>query len=136
MDEAALAACLAYVDLNPIRAGMAGTLQPKELLPFVGNPRQNMPKGLPFRLNDYLELVDWTGRIVRADKRGSIANNIPPILRRLNIAPAAWIRLATEFEGRFPGMVGREASIQQACVTFGKLWVKGSRNCRALFAPS
>ena len=86
LDEAALAACLAYVDLNPIRAQMAKTpessdytsiqqrinsaqaahspnhftQQSKGLLPFAGYPRQDMPKGLPFRLTDYLELVDWT----------------------------------------------------------------------------
>ena len=96
MDEAALAACMAYVDLSPVRAGIAKTpeksdfnslkkgaeksqrsVQPnhpnqqqKELLPFVGNPRQDMPKGVPMRLTGYLELVDWTGRILREDKRG------------------------------------------------------------------
>jgi hypothetical protein len=77
-----LAACLAYVDLNPVRSGIAETpeasdhtsvqqrirafsdanqdkpLQPPELMPFVGYPRQDMPKGLAFRLEDYLSLVD------------------------------------------------------------------------------
>jgi hypothetical protein len=46
--------------------------QASGLLPFVGNPRARMPNGLPFRLTDYLELVDWTGRMLRDDKRGSI----------------------------------------------------------------
>jgi hypothetical protein len=57
--------------------------QPIQLLPFVGNHRDNMPKGIPFNLVDYLELVDWTGRIIREDKRGHIAENLPPILDRL-----------------------------------------------------
>ena len=34
---------------------------------FVGNPRVNMPDGLPFRLTDYLELVDWIGRQIREE---------------------------------------------------------------------
>jgi len=31
-----------------------------------------MPDGLPFRYTDYLELVVWTVRILRDDKRGEI----------------------------------------------------------------
>jgi len=42
-----------------------------------------MPKGLPFAVMDYPELLgwsglDWIGRIVRDDKRGSIAEDTPP----------------------------------------------------------
>ena len=88
LDEAALAACMAYVDLNPIRAKMAirpetsdyscikqrikaanESKQPTGLMVFVGNPRQAMPIGLPFELADYIQLVDWTGRCIRKNKR-------------------------------------------------------------------
>ena len=94
LDEAALAACMAYVDLNPIRANIAKTpetsaytsvkirvekakkgKQPQTLLPFVGNPRQEIPKGLPFELKDYLELIEMTGRCIRAGKAGYIEDN-------------------------------------------------------------
>ncbi len=43
-----------------------------------------MPEGLPFRLPDYLELVDWSGRIIREDKRGAIPDNLPALLQRLD----------------------------------------------------
>ena len=93
LDEKALAACMAYVDLNPIRARMADSpetseftsakrriqavrhesnsttpSQPNPMFPFVGYPHDSLPVGLPFRLQDYLELLDWTGRQLRKGK--------------------------------------------------------------------
>jgi hypothetical protein len=80
---------MAYVDLNLIRAKIADTAESSKhtgiqkrlesikqpsiknaLMPFVGNPRQDMPKGIPFSLKDYCELVDITGRVIRNDKAG------------------------------------------------------------------
>ena len=102
LDEKALAACLTYVDLNPVRADIAetpeasdctsiqrrirqaifgsdaGADQPPELMPVVGNPRAHMPKRLPFRLADYLERVEWTGRQLRDGKRGAIPADLHP----------------------------------------------------------
>jgi hypothetical protein len=53
-----------------------------------------MPQGLPFKLSDYLELLDWTGRIIRDDKRGAIQENTPDILTRLNIDTKNWLQSA------------------------------------------
>jgi len=39
----------------------------KGLMPFAGNPRNNMPQSLPFKLSDYIELVELTGRMIRSD---------------------------------------------------------------------
>ena len=61
-------------------------LKPKSLFPFAGNLKQPMPRGLVFNLIDYLELVDWTGRIIREGKRGAIDQTAPPILQRINIS--------------------------------------------------
>jgi hypothetical protein len=54
--------------------------QANGLLPFVGNPWAHMPNGLPFWLTDYLALLDWARRMPRDDKRGSITEDVPPIL--------------------------------------------------------
>ena len=144
LDEAALATCMAYVDLNPISAQIANApetsdytsvktridtaqtepeaaepKQPKPLFPFVGYPRLDMPAGLPFRLQDYLALVDWTGRQIRADKRGSIAQQTPPILERLNIDADHWIYNTQHFESQFKGIVGTVLSIKAQCHRLG-----------------
>jgi REP element-mobilizing transposase RayT len=121
LDESAVLACMAYVDLNPVRAKMASTseysahasiqkrtlvfkhkrLQSKSLMPFVGNPRHPMPKGIAFSLQDYCELVDTTGRCIRADKAGHIELQHSPNLSRLGLDAEQWICLTTEFEKHF-----------------------------------
>jgi REP element-mobilizing transposase RayT len=131
LDERALLACMAYVDLNPIRTKMAATPETSDhtcvaarinsiktnirlkasIETFVGsNPNL---KGLPFVLNDYLELVDWTGRIIREDKRGAINNGFPPILERLSLDSDSWAQLTTEFEYHFGNWVGSEHIVRQ-----------------------
>ena len=132
----ALLACMAYVDLNPIRARQADTpensdytsiqerIKPKwnlketierqikqKTLPPIAphairqiKPAKLMPlnnrasEALPFNLNDYLELVDWTGRIIREDKRGYIKSDTPPILERLTTKNSDWLISINQFE--------------------------------------
>jgi len=152
LDEAALMACMAYVDLNPVRAKMETTpesskhtsvklrakavqqkkAQPKTLFPFVGNPRNNMPQGLPFQLHHYLELVDSTGRIVREDKRGHLSLEASPIMQRLGIAPEQWLSLSCEFEQHFSGAVGKERLLRQYHQGLGHKRTTGLSRCRCL----
>ncbi|KZN12156.1 hypothetical protein, partial [Marinomonas sp. TW1] len=147
LDEAALMACMAYVDLNPLRANISKTPeesdftsvkkrvtsakrkhQPKALSPFVGNPRKDMPDGLPFKLTDYLELVDMTGRIIREDKRGAIDKSQLPILKRLNISSENWLCIATEFEKKTGSLVGQEHSINHYCEKYQRQRKPKSQN--------
>ncbi|MDK2776371.1 MAG: transposase [Pseudomonadota bacterium] len=157
LDEAALAACMAYVDLNPIRAGMAKTpessdhtstkkraikaqqtqqpnrinQQPEQLLPFAGNPKQDMPTGIPMRLTDYLELVDWTGRILRSDKRGAIPANSAAILNRLGIDDSQWLTMTAQFEHCFKTFAGSEISLRSACDQLNYQRPTGLSRCKA-----
>ncbi|WP_245720529.1 transposase [Microbulbifer yueqingensis] len=154
LDERALAACMAYVDLNPIRAKIAKTpeasdhtsvkqritaardgIQPEELMPFAGNPRDSMPAGIPFRLQDYIELVDWSGRYLREGKRGAIASELPPILERLQIDPRHWLYLNQQFESRFKSLVGSAHAVRGACEQLGKRWAHGIRDCERFLSP-
>ncbi len=85
------------------------------LSPFVGNPRKNMPKGLPFNLPDYIQLVELTGRCIREDKRGYIENNLPDILQRLGICSENWLILTTQFRKVFHGAVGNSQALAAFC---------------------
>jgi hypothetical protein len=82
--------------------------QPKTLMPFVGNPRQNMPKGIAYQLKDYCELVDITGRCIREDKAGYIEDHQSPILEHLGLDSQQWLTLTTEFEKHFFYAAGAE----------------------------
>jgi len=160
LDEKALAACLVYVDLNPIRTGMATTpemsdytsvkhrieqalttqlpnrldQQPASLMPFTGNSREPMSRGLPFKLTDYLELVDWSGRVIREDKKGAIPEDTPDILQRLDIDTRNWTYLTKNFESPFKHLVGAAHTIRSACETLGKCWSHGISQCERLFS--
>jgi hypothetical protein len=107
--------------------------QAKGLMLFAGNPREPMPEGLPFRLTDYLELADWTGRILRDDKRGSISAQQPPILDRLQIDPKQWLVCANHFESHFKGLVGKADAVQTACEHLQRKRASGVYHCRQVF---
>jgi len=162
LDEKALAACMVYVDLNPIRARMAASpeqsdytsikqrieqalktkqpylaeQQPDSLFPFAGNPRKDMPEGLPFNLADYLELVDWSGRIIREDKKGYIPDHLPDILQRLDMDAKQFSYLARNFEHPFKNLVGAAHHVRKACESIGLNWVHGMSQCEKFFSSS
>jgi hypothetical protein len=92
------------------------------VLKRAGNERQlssknSQPKGIAFSLQDYLELVDDTGRIIRDDKRGAINVSSAKLLTRLNIPQDNWLKLTTESEfGKlFHGPVGTFQELSNYC---------------------
>lgn len=123
LDEAGLLASMAYVDLNPLRAGSvelpedavdisiasrlkelrsqsstktedSDTKPPVDshppLLPFASEQSATTIKSsqcdqLPCTLTEYIELIDWLGRIDRTDDKHTLPKDTPPILSRLNI---------------------------------------------------
>jgi len=132
--EEALLSCMTYVDLNPVRAGIADRPETsshtsirerlesefdlqqaiddqtecgdlldfktplKPLLPFENRPINEPQTGILFNFEEYLSLVDWTGRVIRSDKRSHIDTSLPPILARLQINPEQWRLNTTQFE--------------------------------------
>jgi hypothetical protein len=141
LSEEALLSCMAYVDLNPVRANMTATpeasehtsikerlnpkfdpesavklqvqqqclqgivmstgLVPKPLAIFEGDIRQKEQLGVIFSLKDYLELVDYTARMLLPSKKGHISEALPPILGRLNLDQKGWFEQASKFEHHY-----------------------------------
>lgn len=137
LDEAAVIACMAYVDLNPIRARVAVTPEesgctsiqdriharqyhaaihgagpvapegarrlfshldplaqpahPEDGLWLWRFEREPGDRRAVMTADTYMRLVDATGRLVRAGKRGAIPFEIEAILARLDLDAGAWL---------------------------------------------
>ena len=75
--------------------------------------RRASDKGcLPMTLEQYLQLVDWTGRQIRNDKAGDIPAAFSPILDRLDCSAESWLDLVQNFRKRFRTAVGLAKSVQ------------------------
>ena len=146
LDEQALITCMAYVDLNPIRADMAKTPETSDftsiqerihqamnkttgsLLPFHDEADlsfKSKENAIPFELNEYLALVDWYGRAILENKRGSILHNTPPILLRLGIGEKDWINHIHYFERQFPTVAGNIDKLRELAEQTSRRWIKG-----------
>ena len=155
LDEQALLSCMMYVDLNPIRAGVTPSLEqsdftsiqqrireyhqvkassskkepsnvnPFQLLPFVGAEHQTKKAGINFAFADYLELIDWTGRCIRNDKKGFIASSQPKILQQLGITADAWLEHSEQFMERYANVSGKWSQMCAFKQRIGGQWCKG-----------
>ena len=207
LDDAALLACSMYVDLNPIRAGVAATPETSEftgaferiaarqadgtaavcdgsisahaistvaeagaevktsgapspaertraadgwLSPIpVQEPvhvgRTPTPSGdafsrrasdrgfLPMLLDEYLQLLDWTGRQLRQGKSGTIPANLSPILERLSVNATHWSDTVAQFGRWFHRAAGSAASLRRFAQRHGRRWLHGMSRSRLAF---
>jgi len=91
---------------------------------------QDKPTKTPINYSDYLELVDWSGRAIRDDKAGAIADNLSPILARLGIEQQGWLEYDQPPRATiFPGG-RRDGQAETVCPSAGTVlgvgcWVKG-----------
>jgi REP element-mobilizing transposase RayT len=116
----------------------ASPYPPAVLVKFEGDIKPHQPKathkqGIPFFLTDYLDLIDWTGRAVRDDKKGAIPPHLQSILVRLNINDDEWVTSVQHFGRRFYGFVGSVNKLRRASANLGKHWVQGLSHCAQVF---
>ncbi|WP_422382053.1 hypothetical protein [Marinicellulosiphila megalodicopiae] len=158
LDEQALLTCMAYVDLNPIRANMSKTIQkseftsikkryekakqakninnvntqPKELSKLTGNYSRTKKNDIPIKVSSYIELVEWTGKQLR-DNKSSINKNTPSVLLEFNIDPNEFLYSAQNYGSQFHRMVGSIKSICNAMKHCDINKTAGMKKAKSLF---
>lgn len=104
------------------------------LLDFA-DPTANSYSALPFNFPDYLELVDWSGRAIVQGKRGTIPDDLPPILNRLGIQPAGFVKYVRKQENGFHHVIGTVKSLKALAGRFQRRFFKGQAAAAWLFSP-
>lgn len=159
LDEAGLLTAMAYVDLNPVRAGVALTPETSDFTSIYARivsmheasiARSDAPKfpplrsfrssaaspdgAIPFTFEHYLELLDWTGRRPNADRRGVIDAQIPPIMRLLSVGPDVWVSMMQPRGNAFGRAIARVERLRLHARVMGQRWVRGMRLSSRLYA--
>ena len=129
--ERALRACLSYVFLIPFRVKLSRTPDQSHFTSIKSRidavAKQTKPvrcldqftginkikNGIPFKLDDYIQLVEWSGRIIHPNKKGFITSDQPHLLSRMGLDKEAWQTLITQFEQHFGHWVGSEHIVRQ-----------------------
>lgn len=155
VDEKALLGAMVYVDLNPIRAKIAKHITDSEytsayerihgqackedtqayshaLMSFMTSDTPKQAQ-IPCTQTAYMALLDWAGRIAKANKRGKIQNNQPPLLDILAFNPEQWTTVCTELGKVTHGPIGSAANVSQFNQKRGMKRPKPSKTLNQLF---
>lgn len=141
-DDRAILAAMAYVDLNPIRAGIAKRLDGSAhtsvaarieaakshpaaltgpLAPIVGGLRPNFDLSTA----DYLQILEWTGRMLVPGKRGRIAQDAPAILSVIDRDADRWTNRVSAFGSGWARAAGSVQDLIALAERLGQRWLKG-----------
>lgn len=162
VDPSGVLASMAYVDLNPIRAKLAETPETSEFTSAYDRivalqeeessqektferekaiarakqlcalkEEEELP--IPITTEAYLELLDWTGRSILADKPGAIPSSLSPILSRLKIRQQHWPQAILSYSSLFWRIIGSFSSMVLAAKKAQKQWFQGLNASKSAF---
>ena len=109
-------------------------LSPAPLMPFDATGCE--PWAIPFALQDYFELIDWSGRVFHPDKRGVLEENTPPVLKRIGIEPSQFIQCAGDFMNIFGLTVGSPPVMAKCCARRQVKFLRGIKASRELLGAA
>ena len=157
LDEQAVLSCMAYVDLNPVRAQVCdqlegakhtsisrriesgaeadqATTKPAPIRPLL--PVAGLQSGLALSISeaDYLAIVRWTGQQARPDKRGKLNTDHQPqpsSLKQIDPVAKRWLHQVQGTESIFYRAIGSAEALRAKAEEIGQRWLKGLRSARA-----
>ena len=74
--------------------------------------------------------MDWSGRIIREDKRSAISNQRPQLLSILGLDNETWLSLASSFGKDYHGAVGSLEALATYASNTGKRWIASKNELR------
>ena len=143
LSQNAILAAMAYVDLNPVRAKIVGSLGNSKntgiklrmekiaksqtladglLSPIAGLTTFQLPK---LSEAEYIEFVDQTGRIMHPGKRGMIGAHEPPALRKLGPDMNHWTMQVKGIGSGYWRAVGTAEELIEKAVEIPRTWLCG-----------
>lgn len=129
LDERAIIACMVYVDLNPVRAGLSSDAVHAQHTSFAqrlneaegGNPtmttisKPNKPLPFKYLLHEYSVLLDWTALTQSSNRPGG----------RFDTSDTrSWLRQSLPRPGRWPRALGSADSIKVYASDLGQRWIR------------
>lgn len=160
LDSAALLSAMAYVELNPVRAGLVDcpeecqyssarlraesaccsipyelrAQRKQSLVPFIGecSPEFEPSSVIPAELNEYLSFLDWSGRLVKTQGTSRIPGSLPAILDRLGLSEAGYASYIRE-GGRPFYVLGHPSRLFELAARFNKKRLNGKKFCATLY---
>ena len=149
LDESSALACMAYVDLNPIRAGISDCIEKSEhtsikkrvnkltkrqlkqsVKAMAGQVKE---RTMVIKLEDYVLLVEWTGKAIAHPDKAVMPAEVASVLTRLNINHTQWTRQITSYGSNYFRFVGCWHKIQAKTEEINQHWIQGKRNIQKLF---
>ncbi len=91
------------------------------------------PEKLDHYIQEYLGLLDWSGRAILKEKRGVIPENLSPILKRLNLRETGWEFMMRRFEHQFGRAAGNMKGLRKVEERWGAKGLKGKHVAQILY---
>lgn len=124
-----------YSWLSPLRLTDAMDSSPRGKASLAEEHCWKQKGWLPMTTLEYLQTLDWAGRLFRQGKRGAIPRFLDPILRRLNLNACSerFLALVEDFHKRFGIVVGTGSQLKNLARKLGRTRHRGLGSCREAF---